>query len=128
MPKSRRPKSHPNQHTQEEIDLIMKKYRRFSYEGLAQVYTEARKLGYSRSYETMCKIIRKIRDNKLKKPKRLYKSTKKVKQATYPGEKVQIDIKYVPRECICFGMNDQNYYQITAIDEYTRKRVFKNSE
>ena len=125
MPKSRRPKSHPNQHTQEEIDLIMKKYRRFSYEGLAQVYTEARKLGYSRSYGTMCKIIRKIRDNKPKKPKRLYKSTKKVKQATYPGEKVQIDIKYVPRECICFGMNDQNYYQITAIDEYTRKRVLR---
>ena len=57
MPKSRRPKSHPNQHAQEEIDLIMKKYRRFSYEGLAQVYTEARKLGYSRSYGTMCKII-----------------------------------------------------------------------
>ncbi|QUB95754.1 hypothetical protein J5A73_02470 [Leptotrichia sp. oral taxon 218] len=43
----------------------------------------------------MCKIIRKIRDNKPKKLKRLYKSTKKVKQATYPGEKVQIDIKYV---------------------------------
>ena len=125
MPKSRRPKSHPNQHTQEEIDLIMKKYRRFSYEGLAQVYTEARKLGYSRSYGTMCKIIRKIRDNKPKKLKRLYKSTKKVKQATYPGEKVQIDIKYVPRECICFGMNDQNYYQITAIDEYTRKRILR---
>ena len=73
----------------------------------------------------MCKIIRKIRDNKPKKLKRLYKSTKKVKQATYPGEKVQIDIKYVPRECICFGMNDQNYYQITAIDEYTRKRVLR---
>ena len=80
----------------------MKKYRRFSYEGLAQVYTEAGKLGYSHSYGTMCKIIRKIRDHKPKKPKRLYKSTKKVKQATYPGEKVQIDIKYVPRECICF--------------------------
>ena len=74
MPKSRRPKSHPNQHTQEEIDLIMKKYRRFSYEGLAQVYTEARKLGYSRSYGTMCRIIRKIRDTKPKKPKRLYLS------------------------------------------------------
>ncbi len=48
-----------------------------------------------------------------------------MKQATYPGEKVQIDIKYVPRECICFGMNDQNYYQITAIDEYTRKRILR---
>ena len=48
-----------------------------------------------------------------------------MKQATYPGKKVQIDIKYVPRECICFGTNDQNYYQITAIDEYTRKRVLR---
>ena len=27
LPKSRRPKSHPNQHTQEEIELVMKKYR-----------------------------------------------------------------------------------------------------
>ena len=77
MPKSRRPKSHPNQHTQEEIDLIMKKYRRFSYERLAQVYTEARKLGYRCSYGTMYKIIRKIRDNKPKKLKRIYKSKKK---------------------------------------------------
>ena len=80
----------------------MKKYRKFSYEGLAQVYTEARKLGYSRSYGTICKIIRKIRDNKPKKLKRLYKSTKKVKQATYPGEKVQIEIKYVPKKMHMF--------------------------
>lgn len=123
MPRSRRPKSHPNQHTQEEIDLIMKKYKRFAFEGLAQVYTEASKLGYNRCYASMCKIIRKIRNSKPEKPKRLYKSTKKVKQAAYPGEKVQIDIKYVPRESLYFGMNDQNYYQITAIDEYTRKRV-----
>ncbi len=48
-----------------------------------------------------------------------------MKLATYPGEKVQIDIKYIPRECICFGTNDQNYYQITAIDKYTRKRVLR---
>ena len=34
LPKSRRPKSHPNQHTQEEIELVMKKYRKFGYEGL----------------------------------------------------------------------------------------------
>ena len=48
-----------------------------------------------------------------------------MKLATYPGEKVQIGIKYVPRECICFGTNDQNYYQITTIDEYTRKRELR---
>ena len=34
LPKSRRPKSHRNQHTQEEIELVMKKYRKFGYEGL----------------------------------------------------------------------------------------------
>lgn len=125
LPKSRRPKSHPNEHTQTEIDLILKKYKKYCFEGLSQVYTEARKLGCSRSYDTMCKIIRRIKNKKEKKPKKIYKSTKKVKQATYPGEKVQIDIKYVPRECIYFGTRDQNYYQLTAIDEYTRKRVLK---
>lgn len=125
LPKSRRPKSHPNEHTQNEIDLILKKYKKYCFEGLSQVYTEARKSGYIRSYYTMCKIIRRIKNKKEKKPKKIYKSTKKVKQATYPGEKVQIDIKYVPRECIYFGTRDQNYYQLTAIDEYTRKRVLK---
>lgn len=125
MPESRRPESHPNQHTQNEIDLIMKKYKKYVFEGLSQVYTEARKAGYSRSYDSMCKIIRKIKNKKEKKPKKIYKSNKKVKQASYPGERVQIDIKYVPRECICFGTRNQNYYQITAIDEYTRKRVLK---
>nr|WP_277287650.1 DDE-type integrase/transposase/recombinase [Veillonella montpellierensis] len=42
---------------------------------------------------------------------------------TYPGEKVQIDIKYVPNECLLFPTNGVHYYQITAIDEYSRKRV-----
>lgn len=55
--KSRRPHSHPNEHTQEELDL-------------------------------KC---------------------------------VQIDIKFVPKECIGFASNHSRYYQITAIDEYTRK-------
>ena len=43
LPKSRRPKSHPNQHTQEEIELVMKKYRKCGYEELAEVYVKARK-------------------------------------------------------------------------------------
>ena len=41
----------------------------------------------------------------------------------YPGDKVQVDIKYVPPECIKFPSYGYKYYQITAIDEYTRKRV-----
>ncbi|UTC47999.1 DDE-type integrase/transposase/recombinase [Treponema vincentii] len=125
LPKSRRPKSHPNQHTQEEVGMVMKKYRKFGYEGLAEVYVKARKEGYSRTYDSMCKIIRKMKGNAKEKPKKLHKRKKKVEQAKYPGERVQIDIKYVPEECIQFGTRDQKYYQITALDEYTRKRVLR---
>ncbi|BBM58666.1 transposase [Leptotrichia hongkongensis] len=103
----------------------MKKYRKFGYEGLAEVYVKARKEGYSRTYDSMCKIIRKMKGNAKEKPKKQHKRKKKVEQAKYPGERVQIDIKYVPEECIQFGTRDQKYYQITALDEYTRKRVLR---
>ena len=56
LPRSRRPKSHSNQHTREEIDLVMKKYRKFGYEGLTEIYVKVRKEGYSRTYDSMCKI------------------------------------------------------------------------
>lgn len=44
---------------------------------------------------------------------------------SYPGEKVQIDIKYVPTHCVAWDSHGKRYYQITAIDEYSRKRVCK---
>ena len=38
-------------------------------------------------------------------------------RASYPGQKVQIDVKYVPSYCVS---NGQKYYQYTAVDECTR--------
>ena len=46
-------------------------------------------------------------------------------EGKYPGDKVQIDIKYVPAERIRFPSYGNRYYQITGIDEYSRKRVLK---
>ena len=123
--KSRRPKSHPNQHTNEELDLLKTKYKKFKIDGLAQVYVEAKKLGYSRSYYSMCKRIRLMNMKPSIVKKSYPKSNWKAYKTTYPGEKVQIDIKYVPIESILFGPLDKRYYQITAIDEYTRKRVLR---
>lgn len=40
-----------------------------------------------------------------------------------PGDKVQVDIKYVPEVCVRFHGCGDKYYQITAIDEYSRKRM-----
>ena len=38
-------------------------------------------------------------------------------------EFVEIDVKYVPLECIGFKSHYEHYYQITAIDLYSRKRI-----
>lgn len=123
--KSRRPKSHPNQHTDKEIELIRKKYRHHRHEGLAQVYRKCVDAGYTRSYGSMCKQIRKfenyVKPIRVSYPKSRYEPLK----GEYPGEYVEIDVKYVPLESIGFKSNHARYYQITAIDLYSRKRVLK---
>ena len=62
-----------------------------------------------------------------KKPKKLNypKSKYKPLKGKYPGEYVQIDVKFVHIECIGFKSNYERYYQITAIDLYSRKRILK---
>lgn len=123
--KSRRPHSHPNQHTEQELELLGKKYRYHKHEGLGQVYRKCMDAGYMRSYESMCKQIRKLKNyekpQKISYPKSKYTPL----QGRYPGEFVEIDVKYVPRECIGFASDYERYYQITAIDLYSRKRVLK---
>lgn len=121
---SRRPKSHPCKHNEEELELIEKAYKRYGFEGLAQVYVVCRERGYTRSYGSMCKQIRKKHKKEALK-KKYPKSNWKPELVSYPGEKVQIDIKYVPLECIGFNSHGARYYQITALDEYSRKRVLK---
>ena len=122
--KSTRPHSHPNQHTREEIELVKRMHRRYSFEGLAQVYRSLIDAGYARTYKSMQKQLRKLRlkqSEKRKYPKSKYKALK----GDYPGEYVEVDVKYVPLECIGFSSNHARYYQITAIDLYSRKRIIK---
>ena len=42
----------------------------------------------------------------------------------YPGDKVQIDVKYVPKKCMSKELQErgEKFYQYTAIDEYSRLR------
>ncbi|WP_209315193.1 hypothetical protein [Soehngenia longivitae] len=122
--KSTKLDSHPNQHTQEELGLIRQKHYYHRHEGLAQVYRKLKNTGYIKTYDSMCRQIREMKLNKPKKQKSYPKSKyhKDPDPATYPGEQVQIDVKYVPNECIGFANCHSRYYQITAIDEYLRKR------
>ena len=122
--KSTRSHSHPNQHTREKIELVKRMHRRYSFEGLAQVYRNLIDAGYTRTYQSMQKQLRKLR---LKQPeKRKYPRSKyKAIKGEYPGEYVEVDVKYVPLECIGFSSSHARYYQITAIDLYSRKRIIK---
>lgn len=122
--KSRRPKGHPNTHTIEELHLIEKMMRRNGKYGLAEVYVRSISKGYTRSFGSMCRQIRKKGYVKPKEKRKSYIRYEKL-DGKYPGEKVQIDIKYVPLESIRFPCYGTRYYQITAIDEYSRKRVLK---
>ena len=121
--KSRKPHFHPNTHTKEELDLIKQVYRRYSCDGLAEVYVQLQKRGYKRSYGSMLVQIKKIPKEKVKL-RRGYTKHEEIR-GKYPGDKVQVDIKYVPNECLLFDTMDKKYYQITAIDEYSRKRVLE---
>lgn len=112
--KSHRPHSHPKQHTKEEHDLIMRYYNRNKDDKIV-LWTKIREKGYNRSYAVMCQYIR--RQGLEQEDNRIHRHNKPYQRADYPGQKVQIDVKYVPSYCVPTG---NKYYQYTAVDECTR--------
>lgn len=122
--RSRRPHHSPNAHSEEELYLIRRMLKRNGVYGLAEVYVRCLRKGYLRSFGSMCRQIRKKGYRKPTIHRKSYTRYNRM-DGRYPGEKVQIDIKYVPSECIRFPCYGAQYYQITAIDEYSRKRVLK---
>ena len=116
---SHRPKSHPKQHTEEEKTLIMRHYAHNKDDRIL-LWASIREKGYTRSYASMGRVLNKwlSAEDKAKAEKR---KPKPYQRAEYPGQKVQIDVKYVPSRCVAGG---QKYYQFTAIDECSR-HVFR---
>ena len=122
--KSRKPHCSPNAHTEDELALIKRMLKRNGIYGLAEVYVRCLSKGYTRSFGSMCRQIRKKGYKKPTIHRKSYTNYKRM-GGEYPGHKVQVDIKYVPNECIKFPCYGQQYYQITAIDEYSRRRILK---
>ncbi len=123
--KSRRPHSHPNQHTEKEIKLIKDYKYKNKDTGLVVLWIKLRKVGYTRTITSLYRVMQRIGIyNKAPSKKKEYEP-KPYQQMTYPGERVQIDVKYVPKKNLTKEVIEQEgrYYQYTAIDEYTRKRV-----
>ena len=128
--RSHRPHSHPNQHRHEEIKLIDDMRRRNPEAGLVVFWVKLRRRGYSRSISGLYRFLRKRGQMAVKLPNPKY-IPKPYKQADYPGQKVQIDVKYVPSSCLVGAAaeeakeNGGYYYQYTFIDEYSRFRYLE---
>lgn len=116
---SRRPNSHPNQHTEEELKLIRDMRRRNPNLGMVELWHRLRQRGYTRRPESLFRVMRKLGLFPPAKDKPAYKP-KPYEQMTYPGERVQIDVKVVPRSCIADP--ELRLFQYTATDEFSRLR------
>lgn len=115
--RSHRPKRSPNSHTEDELRKIRKRLKRHRWKDLILAYQElVERDGYTRSYGGFKRIARKLQEAKPKRKKKKRKN-KPYQRAEYPGQKVQIDVKYVPSECV---VNGEKYYQYTAVDECSR--------
>ena len=57
--RSRRPHSHPNQHTPQELKLIRDMRRRNPHAGLVVFWVKLRQRGYSRSISSLYRVLRK---------------------------------------------------------------------
>lgn len=114
--RSRRPKNSPRKQTEAEIRLVRRQAKKYKWQDIILAYQGARERGYSRSFGCFSKTVRKLKDQKARKERKKRKN-KPYQRAAYPGQKVQVDVKYVPSECVTDG---NKYYQYTAVDECTR--------
>ena len=123
--RSHRPHHNPHRHTKKEERKIKeafeKCYERYGWYG---VYEELKRKGYKRSFSGMVYAAKRmgLKEKRTKKPPR--KQARRYPELLMPGEKVQIDVKEVPYNCLRgdalkYG---RRFYQWTAIDECTRYR------
>lgn len=124
--KSHRPHNHPKRHTKKEERQIKKvfeeKFARYGWDG---VFDELMKKGYKRSFSGMVYAAKRMGLGKeLKKKKPARKQIRRYPELLVPGEKVQMDVKEVPFNCLRGAVlrDNKHLYQWTAIDECTRMR------
>jgi len=123
--KPKKPKKNPKQCRLVEVDLVLKIWGEIGYYGGEYVYGVLyRKHGFRRNISTMYRILHKYNLIKKEKPKE-----KRINQpyetAKFPGEKLQMDVKYVPKGSLCRDLVCEQWYQYTIIDEATGLRFLE---
>ncbi|MGI6336348.1 MAG: DDE-type integrase/transposase/recombinase [Eubacteriales bacterium] len=125
--RSRKPHHHPNQHTEQELKLIRDMRRRNPSAGLVVFWVKLREKGYTRTITGLYRVLRRNGEMAVK-PKNPKYIPKPYEQMNYPGERVQVDVKFVPAACLVGAAKGSKYYQYTAIDEFSRYRYLEAFE
>lgn len=123
--KSHRPHSHPNRHTEKEERQIKNSFRKcYARYGWDGVYSDLTRKGYSRSFSGMVYAAKRLGLTEEPKTKKKSRKSRRYPEILIPGEKVQIDVKEVPYNCLRGKVlrDGKHLYQWTAIDECTRLR------
>ena len=83
-----------------------------------------KKKHYTRSFSGMVYAAKRMGLTEKPKAKKKNKEIRRYPEILIPGEKVQIDVKEVPFNCLRGEAlrNNRHFYQWTAIDECTRMR------
>jgi transposase InsO family protein len=123
--KSRRPHHHPKEHTKEEINKIKRVKAHNKEDGIIVLWIKLVQKGYTRSITGLYKAMRRLGIYTPAPSKKKQYVPKTYEEMSYPGQRIQIDVKYVPTNCLCKELQEmgERYYQYTAIDEFTRQRV-----
>lgn len=122
MDRSHRPHWHPSQQTRREVELVLRVQRHNKRLGLVCLWVHLKlNFGYTRSISALYKLLR--REGIMAAPR--MKSRRKAQPyepILMPGQRIQMDVKYVPKDCLVAGLVGKKLYQYTAIDECTRWR------
>ena len=97
--------------------------------GLIVFWVKLRQKGYTRSITSLWRMLKKLELQPVKPPNPKY-IPKPYEKMQYPGQRVQIDVKFVPDVCIVGDAKSEGrkFYQYTAIDEYSRFRYLEAFE
>ena len=125
LDKSHRPHSHPNEHTEEEYKLIERYYRR-NKDDMIVLWDKLRKEGYTRCYKSMLRAIKRLGLCETPEKRKGY-NPKPYQRAEYPGQKVQIDVKYVPSRCVATPRHNgkvERQHRMDGVRFYSKTRMY----
>lgn len=125
--KSRKPKSHPKMLSEDLIPHVLKLY----HEGKGQLFisviiSRSDDIPYSISKTGVRNIIKRcgLLKNKEKKQKKLYKKEYVKKYISFPGQKGQIDCKYIP-ELPGESFKRKQYTYVDLYSRFTFRKVYE---